>query len=384
MFNNERFISVTFTFFVNFMVIHPVLGSTAGPYTDPGVNGYIGADGRHADPLYDDDAVINPIFRGWATGCQNYHPADDEWTGGVWNDPTKALGPATGEPFNIVSLGDLDVQEIAQGKLPGEITLTFSNPDDPNNLTDPNFAIRDGNGYDFVVFENGQINNYFPTGGPVEGVMFAELAYVEVSSDGTHFARFPSVSLTDKPNGPYPYLKLEISNLHGLAGKHPNAYGVCTGTPFDLRMLADDVNVVSGLVDLYDIHYVHIVDIPGSGDFRDEARKRIDPNTYPDWNSYRDDHPIYDAWLTWGSGGFDLEAIGVLREQEYEADINLDGIVDFYDLELFISAWLSHFGRDRWFSRCDLAEPKDRIINMKDFAVIAEQWLQEETWRREN
>jgi len=356
----------------------------AGPYTEPGINGYIGSDWRHANPLGDNDAIVNPIFRGWATGYQNYLPADEEWIGGLWDDPTKALGPATGEHYDIVSLGDLDPNEIQQGKPPGEITLIFGNPDDPNNLTDPNYAIRDGHGYDFVVFENGHINNYSPTGGPVAGIMFTELAYIEVSSDGTHFARFPLVSLTEEPEGSYPYLTLEISNLHGLAGKHPNAYGVCTGTPFDLGMLADDSNVVSGLVDLNNIHYVRIVDIPGNGNFEDEARELIDPNTFPDWNTYLNNHPIYDAWLTWGSGGFDLEAVGVLREQEYEADINLDGIVDFYDLDLFLRAWLSHFGHDRWFARCDLADSKDRRINMRDFAVIAEQWLQVETWRSEN
>jgi hypothetical protein len=380
----KHYLSIALVLFVSFVVSHPAEGSATGPYTEAGINGYIGSDWRHANPLGDDDSVVNPIFRGWATGYQNYLPADEEWTGGVWDDPTKALGPVTGEHFDIISLGDLDPNELQAGKPPGEITLNFGDPQDPNNLTDPNYAIRDGKGYDFVVFENGHINNYSPTGGPVEGIMFAELAYVEVSSDGTHFARFPSASLTEKPDGPYPYLAQEISNLHGLAGKHPNAYGVCTGTPFDLRVLADDVNVVSGLVDLNNIHYVRIVDIPGSGYFEDEARKLIDPNTYPDCNTYVDNHPIYDAWPTWGSGGLDLEAIGVLREQEYSADINLDGIVDLYDLELFTSTWLSHFGHERWFGRCDLAQPQDRIINMKDFAVISEQWLQVETWRSEN
>ena len=380
----RRSYSIAFVTFVSFVVLYRSNQSAAGPYTEPGINGYIGSDWRHANPLRDNDAVVNPIFRGWATGYQNYLPADEEWIGGVWDDPTKALGPATGQHYDIVSLGDLDPNEIQQGKPPGEITLTFGDPRDPNNLTDPNFAIRDGKGYDFVVFENGHINDYSPTGGPAVGTMFAELAYVEVSSDGTHFARFSPVSLTEKPDGPYPYLTLKLSNIHGLAGKHPNAYGLCTGTPFDLRELADDVNVVSGRVDLNNIHYVRIVDIPGSGDFADEARKLIDPYTYPDWNTYMDNHPIYDAWPTWGSGGFDLEAVGVLQEQEYEADINLDGIVDFYDLDLFISAWLSHFGHDRWFARCDLAEPKDRLINMRDFAMIAEQWLQVETWRSEN
>lgn len=45
------------------------------------------------------------------------------------------------------------------------------------------------------------------------------------------------------------------------------------------------------------IRYVRIVDIPGSGDFLDSLG-----------------NPILDAWLTTGSGGFDLRAIGVIPE----------------------------------------------------------------------
>ncbi|MCC5841967.1 MAG: PEP-CTERM sorting domain-containing protein [Opitutales bacterium] len=50
------------------------------------------------------------------------------------------------------------------------------------------------------------------------------------------------------------------------------------------------------------IHYVRIVDIPGSGDFPDSLG-----------------NPILDAWLTTGSGGFDLRAIGVIPEPAHAA-----------------------------------------------------------------
>ena len=83
--------------------------------------------GRHANPLSDSDAVINPIFRGWATGFKDYLPSDTQWLGD-WNDPSKSLGPATGENFDIVSLGDLDETEIADGCKPGQITLVFGDP----------------------------------------------------------------------------------------------------------------------------------------------------------------------------------------------------------------------------------------------------------------
>ena len=115
----------------------------AGPYTEPGVNGYIGEDRRHADPA-DANAVINPIFRGWATSVVSYEPAPGVFA--VWADPNKALGPATGDNLDIVSLGDLDSDQIGQGVEPGQITLAFSEP------------VRPCNGYDVVVFENGLVS----------------------------------------------------------------------------------------------------------------------------------------------------------------------------------------------------------------------------------
>jgi hypothetical protein len=211
--------------------------------------------------------------------------------------------------------------------------------------------------------------------------MIAELAYVEVSSNGVDFARFSSVSLT--PGLVKSYGTIEVSNVHNLAGKHPNANGRCVGTPFDLDDLADHPSVLSGAVDLNDIRFVRIVDIPGSGDFLDEASSQTDPAAEPGWRYYAKDHPIYDAWPTVGSGGFDLEAVGVLHEQQYSADINLDGKVDLLDLMLLASTWNSHFGQERWIGRCDLAEPKDLSVDSSDFAVFAAQWRREEPWRAE-
>ncbi len=335
----------------------------AGPYNEPGINGYIGPDWKHASPN-DPNAVINPIFRGWAADVASYEPAP-----GVdqnWSNPLLALGPATGDVCDIVSLGDLDDTQIAEGVAPGWITLIFGDPCEPN---DPNH-IRDGNGYDFVVFENGfcVIGNRY----------FCELGYAEVSSDGVAFARFPSVSLT---SGLVGFGTVDITNICNLAGKHPNNSMQCTGTPFDLNDLANEPNVLNGSVDLNDIVYVQIVDIPGSGDFKDEATQYVDPCSWPDWDYYDADHPIYDAWLTWGSGGFDLEAIGVLHPQQYRGDVNLDGIVDFEDFVILARAWQKQFGQDGWISRCDINSPKDLVVDIFDFVVLAEDWLGVEQWR---
>ena len=75
-----------------------------------------------------------------------------------------ACGAANG--LSTVSLGD-----------GGIATVQFQNP------------IRDGEGFDFVVFENGFFN---PPG--ETSLAFIELAFVEVSSDGIHFFRFNTVS----------------------------------------------------------------------------------------------------------------------------------------------------------------------------------------------
>jgi hypothetical protein len=363
----------------------------AGPYTEWGINGFLVDTGitepNEPNVPYDpndpntysktdpneEDPAINPIFRSWADGVVSYVPSPQTiqlW----WKDPTLALGPATGEFIDIVSLGDLTQEQINLGTSPGQITLSFSTP------------IFNGKGYDFAVFENGFIFQDEMGVGTEIGEIFAEFGYVEVSSDGIHFARFPSVSLTEDPNEAHSYFSQDMTNLYNLTGKHPNAYGICSGTPFDLRELENHPDILSGTINLSSIQYVRIVDIPGSGDYSDQAVEHIDPNTYdhggtgPTWEYYTDNHPIYDAWLTFGSGGFDLEAIGVLHEQQYEADINLDGIVDLRDFAIFSASFMTHFGEDEWLARCDMARPENHIIDVADLSILASQWLQKELW----
>jgi len=366
-------------FCLDALISDPAPVEPAGPGQpfrgDPAINGYIDALSRaHAAPE-DPNAILNPLFRGWADGVAEYGPADDVWSG-AWNQPQKAFGPATGDPLDIVSLGELSREEIDAGKLPGRITLVFGDPNDPNDRR----AIRNGKGLDFAVFENGIVAHMTTVNGSVEGQVLAELAYVEVSSNGRDFARFPSVALTPGRVGAYG--TSEMSNLHNLAGKHPNAGGICTGTPFDLDDLAGHPDVLSGKIDLSAIRYVRLVDIPGDGSFFDDAPSCVDPNTWPAWANYAGVHPIFDQWPTWGSGGFDLEAIGALNEQQYEADVNLDGIVDAQDLNLMTSAWNSHLGDSRWIARCDLAQPRDLLIDGRDLDILASQWGAVESWRQ--
>jgi hypothetical protein len=147
--------------------------------------------------------------------------------------------------------------------------------------------------------------------------LFAELGYVEVSTDGVHFARFDSISRTPAPTSPqsHLYLPVDPTGIHNLAGKHANGNGHDLGTPFDLAELAEHELVRQGLLSVNRIEYVRIVDVVGSGDFLDSRGE-----------------PIYDAWPTWGSGGFDLEAIGALHAAEL-GDWNRDGTIDATDLD---------------------------------------------------
>jgi hypothetical protein len=128
---------------------------------------------------------------------------------------------------------------------------------------------------------------------------------VEVSSDGVNFARFSSDSLTGEPIPAQGIL--DPTGIYNLAGKHVNNafefdgqfFGSSWGTPFDLETLADHELVIDGKVDLHAIRYVKVIDIPGNGSFLDSSSKAI-------YDPFPTTSPIT-------SGGFDLEAIGVIH-----------------------------------------------------------------------
>lgn len=195
----------------------------------------------------------DPAIEAWATGHSSYTPGAG--VNSPFNDPAQALGVAEGTNFDIVSLGDS-----------GQITLTFATP------------IANGAGADFAVFEN----SFSDT--------FLELAWVEVSGDGTNFIRFANHSLTANP---VPFLggSIDPTNLDGLAGKYRMGFG----TPFDL---AD--------VGLAQVTHVRLVDIVGNGTAFDS-----------------DNHVIYDPFPTSGSAGFDLDAVAVLHQVPEPASLAL-------------------------------------------------------------
>ncbi len=218
----------------------PVL---AGPYAPAA-----GEPGSSA--ISKDDAT----FVAWASGWEDYDPGDE--VSETWKTPDKALGPAEGTSFDIVSLG--------RG---GSIALTFDMP------------IRNGQGWDFAVFENSFNDTNL------------ELAYVEVSSNRTDFLRFESDSLTSKPVGGYG--AVDPTDIDGLAGKYRQGFG----TPFDLQDLATRDEVLNGMVNLSRITHIRIVDIVGDGTCFDTSGD-----------------VIHDPYPTVGSAGFDLDGVGVRYE----------------------------------------------------------------------
>ena len=215
-------------------------------------------------PGSDAIGATSPQIVGWATQCYLQRGfmdiANPSLGYASLGDSSLAIGPAN---LDIVSLGDS-----------GVATLTFSSP------------IANGAGPDFVVFENGFLD---PAN---DSLAFLELAFVEVSSDGVHFYRFPATSLTQTSvqigNNDY----MNAANLHNLAGKYIGMYG----TPFDLAEMAG----IEGL-NIGRVTHVRLVDVVGSvsGHSGYDSAGRMVNDPYP---------------TPFPSCGFDLDAVGVIHQ----------------------------------------------------------------------
>lgn len=184
-----------------------------------------------------------------------------------------ALGPATGSVTDVLSLGDS-----------GIATLSFDQ------------FIMDGPGYDFAIFENGFMDNYI------------EMGHVEVSSDGIHFFRFPST--TEIP------LDAQSSNasftdcrmINNLAGKYRLGYG----TPFDLSELPNDPDLNKDAV-----KFVRVIDVIGA-----VSGNHVTTDQFG--TIVNDPYPT-----PFESGGFDLEAIGIINGTLGITDLTIGDISAF-------------------------------------------------------
>ena len=219
--------------------------------------GIVGTEGCTAIK-YDDSRI-----KGWANSCtivrgsQNLTNPDAPVV--TYGSENEAVGPVTGNNMNVVSLGD-----------GGTATLTFETP------------ITNGDGYDFAVYEN-SFDDYF-----------LELAFVEVSSDGQRFVRFPATSLTQTARQIGGNGRVDATYINNLAGKYKVGYG----TPFDLNELRDSTGI-----DINNITHVRIVDAIGS----------IDPQ-YANYDAFG--HMVNDPFPTISySAGFDLDGIAVINQK---------------------------------------------------------------------
>ena len=236
-----------------FLVILPIL--SVAQFAPPA--GQEGSTAINAD---------STIFVAWATGCvvERGPMRIDRPEAGLasYGLPEEALGKA--DDTLVVSLGD-----------GGNAVLTFASP------------ICNQPGPDFAVFEN-------PLRWAIDTTLyFLELAFVEVSSDGENYFRFPAISNIPTETQVGSFACSDPRLVHNLAGKYAPHYG----TPFDLDELEDHK-----LLDKNKITHLRVVDVVGS----------IKPE-YATYDSQ--DHIINDPWPTpFESCGFDLDAVGVIHD----------------------------------------------------------------------
>ena len=199
-------------------------------------------------------------FVAWATSCKI--------TRGLQDISNTSSGYASvGDSSSAINIADGNVVSLGDG---GYAICTFQN------------EIYNGTGYDFAVFENSFDGNYL------------EFAFVEVSSDGTNFFRFPATSNTQDTLQTGPFAYSDATKVNNLAGKYIAQYG----TPFDLN----DLQGIQGL-ELNHITNVKIIDVVGS----------INP-TYATYD--KNNNKVNDPWPTpYASCGFDLDAVGVINQQ---------------------------------------------------------------------
>lgn len=216
----------------------------------PGPVGTIGTTAMYKD---------SSAFVAWGIQCKV--------TRGYQDKSNTSLGYTTvGDSSTVIGKADGSIVSLGDG---GTAVVTFSTP------------ISNAAGYDFAVFENAFNDS------------FLELAFVEVSSDGINYFRFPATS--NLPTSPQ-YTNdaaMDATKIDNFGGKYRSLYG----TPFDLQELSGipqlDINAVT---------HVKVIDVVGS---INSAYGTYDKNN----------NIINDPWPTpFPSSGFDLDAVGVINQ----------------------------------------------------------------------
>ncbi|MCA8958755.1 MAG: hypothetical protein KDC87_21945 [Planctomycetes bacterium] len=175
--------------------------------------------------------------------------------GGGSFDPKNALGAPSSATSNVHSLG-----------VDGWLTLGFD------------VVITNGPGADFIVFENP-----FRVGSQV----YSEAVFVEVSSNGTDFARFPTRYSGPSTSGG-PFATGYVGWYEGFAGIKPHLGGApgvdpadvvqVGGDSFDLEDLRNHPLVLANKLDLNRVIQIRLVDVV-AGISRDTAGRIIQDPT---------------------------------------------------------------------------------------------------------
>lgn len=221
-------------------------------------------------------------IKAWATGYSNYNVGTIEnQVDANWQTPENIAGAITKvEPTEKVCV-------LGNG---GSIVISFES------------GISNGSGIDFAIFENGFDENYL------------ELGFVEVSTNGIDFVRFPNFYLGTERIYEWQFqgnCDVMPTDVYNLASK----FECGMGHGFDLQEL---IYTYEGIInnsftfsdsytnaflsaystlDFDNINYVKIVDVYGDGTVLDSIG-----------------HPIYDPTGNQRSSpGFDIQGIAVLN-----------------------------------------------------------------------
>jgi len=74
--------------------------------------------------------------------------------------------------------------------------------------------------------------------------------------------------------------------------------------------------------------------------------------------------------------GLDSGAAYVFELCACPGDFDSDGDIDFMDLAIFASAWLTRSGDAQWNPDCDIDKSADGFIDVSDLILFAENWLE--------
>lgn len=172
--------------------------------------------------------------------------------------PKNIYGPPSAKATS--SIPESSPEEILSLGMGGEIIVGFRNG-----------YLIDGDGVDFIVFENAFIN-------PINKKIFAEPAVISVSEDGVNYLEFP----------------FDSTNLVGCAGVTPTNGAA---NPFDINQSGGD-GFDLAQVGLKKAKYIKIKDI--------SQMIKDNPN-----------HPFYDPTIS----GFDLDAVAGIYVLEEQASV---------------------------------------------------------------